>query len=157
MAAIPVGAAGHIAIVDDADHEMLARYRWFAQPKRATVYAHRNIVRDGFPTTRFMHHDVLGSLPPGMWVDHINGDGLDNRRVNLRFASPTENARNKRVRKDSGTGIKGVRRRPSGRWTARICVNGCQIWLGTFNSPEDAAAAYLAAAREHFGKFARGA
>jgi hypothetical protein len=85
-------------------------------------------------------------------IDHINGDSLDNRLENLREATPAQNSRNRgRARK---TDYRGVHR--SGNcWRALIRVDGRLIPLGTFRDPEAAYAAYVAAARKHFGEFAR--
>lgn len=91
---------------------------------------------------------------PEQDVDHINGDPLDNRWDNLRRASKHENLRNCSVHKDNKAGLKGVcvtRKRP----TAQIYLNGKRTHLGTFDTVEEAHAAYCAAAEKHFGEFAR--
>lgn len=97
---------------------------------------------------------VHGEWPPGL-LDHVNGDGLDNRIDNLRPATVSENAANRRVRRDSSTGAKGViwyaRTR---RWQARITVKGKEKHLGYFTRFEDASDAYQRAAVQHFGEFA---
>lgn len=93
----------------------------------------------------------------GHWpevIDHINGDPSDNRLVNLRNCSQAENARNVRVHRDTASGLKGAYR-DKNKWTSRIFVNGKNVHLGTFPSPERAAAAYDAAARKLHGAFAR--
>jgi hypothetical protein len=101
-----------------------------------------------------MHRALLAVAGP---VDHTNGDGLDNRRANLRAATCTENARNVRVHRDNLAGWKGVSKAPPrvrARWRARIWVDGRELRLGYFDDPEAAARAYDAAAREYFGAFA---
>jgi len=96
---------------------------------------------------------VHGEWPPAQ-IDHINGRRSDNRIVNLRLATPTQNNQNKRHWKT--VGFKGVRFRPqTGNWQARITVGGKTKSLGSYPSPEAAHAAYAAAAYEHFGEFAR--
>lgn len=152
MATIPL-SRGLVAIVDDADHDAVsAQGSWYADPSRGTFYARRNVWLDGRRCVGVKMHRFLTG-----WdlVDHINGDGLDNRRVNLRAATPRENARNRRVRSDSLSGFKGVRRLSSGTWIARIEVGGRRVSLGSFDTAESAALAYDAAAVEHFGEFAR--
>lgn len=139
---------GMYALVDKADAELVAPFRWFVTKRRANWYAYRQI-----PGGRMegMHQLLTG------WAltDHINGDGLDNRRANLRQASHAQNSRNRR--KESGTSsiYKGVTWNKKGRrWMARIRVASKFHHLGSFLVEADAARAYDAAAREHFGEFA---
>lgn len=101
----------------------------------------------------FAMHRVVMKAPPGTIVDHINGNGLDNRRSNLRFATNQENQRNARKRGDGTTPFKGVRRK-SGGFEANIRTAAGKKYLGRFDSAERAAVAYDDAAREHFGSFA---
>ena len=93
---------------------------------------------------------------PSAELDHINGDRADNRLINLRVADRTSNARNCRGHKDSRSGRKGVHWDTTGKkWGARICVDRKQIYLGNFETVEQAAAAYDAAAMRHHGDFAK--
>ena len=95
------------------------------------------------------------SAQGGDFVDHINGNTLDNRRSNLRIASVLENSQNTRIRSDNNTGYKGVGYVPaSGKYRAYIGVNSKFISLGTYETPEEAARAYDEAARFYFGEFA---
>jgi hypothetical protein len=147
---------GLVAIVDDEDAaDVLAIGTWTALPHGRTVYArHHQYLGGGRSNARrssVLMHNVLTGWP---YVDHINGDGLDNRRVNLRPADAHRNAGNRRTRIDSTSGLKGVYR-DRNRWRAEICVNYRKHYLGMFASPEEAARAYDAAALHHFGEFAR--
>lgn len=100
---------------------------------------------------------VHGSFPTGM-LDHINCDRSDNRISNLREATASTNTANSRLRANNACGFKGVYWNKSSRsWCANIRVNGKLHWLGTHATPELAHAAYMAAARVHFGEFARAA
>jgi hypothetical protein len=90
---------------------------------------------------------------PNEEIDHINGDGLDNRLSNLRIATSSQNSCNTRLKSDNTSGIKGVF--PHGeKWRARIKVGGRLLCLGIFTDKEDAAEAYRQAAIKHFGEFA---
>lgn len=157
MITIPL-TKGHVAVVDDEDVH-LAQFRWYAQPVRRTIYARRDdwAWRDGRPVrlrAHFLHRDVLAAVK-GSEVDHINGDGLDCRRSNLRLASRAQNARNRRTSTTNKSGFKGVSwQAKRGKWQAMICVNNRNRFLGRFSDPVAAAEAYDAAARKHFGEFA---
>jgi hypothetical protein len=94
-----------------------------------------------------------GDWPSGD-LDHINGCPLDNRLCNLRIATNAQNQANSR-RDDGKATPKGVKALPGGRFQARITFQGHLRTLGTFDSPESAERAYIAAAREHYGSFAR--
>ena len=97
-----------------------------------------------------MHVLLLPNCPPGLMRDHINRNGLDNRRANLRFVTPQENSWNSKPK--SSQPYKGVSAR-DGRWIARIGYNGA-IYLGRFDSAEEAARAYDAKACELRGEYA---
>ena len=105
-------------------------------------------------------HQLIMQRPKGLDVDHINHDGLDNRKINLRLCTRSQNSQNKRIRRDSNSGYKGVT--PVGRkWAAYIgdpqtpATRKRQIRLGTFATREEAALAYNKAARELYGAFAQ--
>lgn len=98
---------------------------------------------------------VHGAIPDNMDIDHINGDRSDNRLVNLRLATASQNQQNSRLQVTSKSGFKGVHlHKQSGRWLARIKHNGVRRSLGLYKTPEEAGAAYLRASIEIFGEFA---
>ncbi len=99
----------------------------------------------------FMHYGVEPDGP----IDHINCVRDDNRICNLRLASIAQNNANKAANKNNTHGFKGVTR-VNKRWQAQIKNGYRNVYLGTFDTPEDAHAAYLTKARELFGEFARG-
>jgi hypothetical protein len=139
---------GEVALVDDEDFEWLSKFSWRVvdDPRNNTLYAAAS------PIT--MHRIILGSDgAEASLVDHENGNGLDNRRENLRMATASQNQGNRRLNRNSTSGYKGVSRR-NGRWTARIKMKGRSTYLGTWDTPEEAAEAYDSKAREYFGEFA---
>jgi hypothetical protein len=143
---------GLIALVDDSDFEWLSQWRWHPAKGKATMYA-----AHGTPLTRGVccgtrMHRLIMEAPSDVHVDHINNNGLDNRRSNLRFATPAQNAHNRSVILSS-SGFKGVSSNGR-RWRAQICAADKRMHLGTYDTPELAARAYDAKARELFGEFA---
>lgn len=154
-ATIPL-TRGYEALVDDIDAD-LGNLRWHALVKGNTVYAARNKKRPGvLHLHRIVLERVLARpLNDTEMVDHINGNGLDNRRVNLRLATHSENLRNQRRSRDNTSGVKGVTwHKRYGKWYAQICCNGRRHSLGYFTSLEDATRAYETAALNLFGEFA---
>jgi hypothetical protein len=139
---------GFKTIVDDSLYDELNKYKWCAHKMRnKTVYATR-LVR--------LHHLVIGFPPPGFVVDHINGNGLDNRRENLRFVSNQNNIRNQGMNKNNTSGYRGVSwHKGKQRWEAKIRVNNARLSLGRYKTAEEAAHAYDKAAKEYFKEFAK--
>lgn len=150
---------GYFAIVDLADYDDLVNYKWFAQENDHTVYATRRLPRtnDGTPRREERMHRRL--IPGTKYVDHINGDGLDNRRCNLRPATASQNRSNlKSIQKNNSSGYIGVHERIGklkSRWTAYVNVPGDKRnHLGTFDSAVEAATVRDAAAIKYYGEFA---
>jgi hypothetical protein len=99
-------------------------------------------------------HRLLMAAPSGLCVDHIDGNTLDNRRANLRLATHSENLRNMKRKKNNRSGYRGVHR-VRNRWCAQITCNRKVRTLGTFATAEEAHEAYVKAATELHGEFAR--
>lgn len=153
MREIPVGRSGLIALVDDLDYELVTRYPWgIKRGRRDTVYAYRqwwdeNRGHHG----QFMHCLIMGVVG----VDHIDHDGLNNLRSNLRVASAAQNAQNRQKIKGATSRFKGVTwSSPHQRWFVSLKVNRRQKYLGLFDDEIEAAKVYDVAALEHFGEFA---
>lgn len=147
---------GKVALVNNGDFARVSAHRWFAskQPHGNQWYAKTNMIVNGRGTVITMHRFIMGL--PRKQLDHRNGNGLDNRRRNLRFATHSQNGANAPKRKRTTSRFKGVNfDNWSGRWLARICVDRKQINLGRFFSEEAAGRAYEVAAKKHFGEFAR--
>jgi hypothetical protein len=155
MQEIPL-TQGQIALVDDEDYAYLSQWEWYAQRSSNTWYAGRKVPNGtNRQLTRWMHIDIIRP-DGGLEVDHHNRNGLDNQRSNLRVATHAQNQHNAGRRRDNSSGYKGVSwRSDSQKWGASICLQGKVTRLGSFAAAEDAAHAYDAAARAHFGKFAR--
>ena len=145
--------SGLFAIVDDEDYEKVAAYKWYALRKPGRIYARANTSRaGGQPPRSVMMHWLVADK----WVDHIDRDGLNNTRANLRPCTASQNAMNKRKQVGCVSRFKGVSYEPKKRlWRARITIDGKMISLGRFKSEEAAARAYDAAAKELFFQFAR--
>lgn len=143
---------GRFALVDDQDFERLSQYKWYYVGKYA---ARKGCKALGEKNTIYMHREVL-QTPDGLETDHVNGDGLDNRRENLRACTASENQRNRSVRVDSWSGFKGVQWSPKkNRWSVRITHNRRRLFVGDYDNLLDAARAYDTAAKDLFGDFRR--
>lgn len=143
---------GFHALIDESDYDTVASVgSWFLAVCDGRRYARRHRpAREGGP------HSLHSFLTGWPLVDHINGDGLDNRRANLRPATPSQNSANRGPASNNTSGYKGVSLyRRTGRWRASVGIDGAQHHLGYFTEPIDAARAYDAAALHHFGEFAR--
>ncbi|MDR4987189.1 AP2 domain-containing protein [Bacillus cereus] len=144
---------GGFALVSDEDFEELSKYKWHR--RSSDGYAARTIYENGKFTTVRMHREII-KAPPGLVVDHINRDRLDNRRENLRIATRSQNTANSIAPSTNKSGYKGVQyRKEQKRWRAVIRVNGKHISLGQYGTAEEAAQAYNEAAVKYFGEYAR--
>jgi len=141
---------GKVAYVDEADYEAVSAHRWAAKP---SDQADERWYAFGWVGGRnvYMHRLILGA-PEGVLVDHINGDGLDNRRSNLRLCTRSQNNMNRAARLGP-SGYRGVHEY-KGRWRAQLEVEGLIVRTNGFVDPAFAARAYDALAREFHGAFA---
>lgn len=148
MKEIPL-TQGYVALVDDEDYVSVAQFNWCVSVDAHTCYALRRYRK----TTQLLHRFIM--LPPeGMEIDHIDGNGLNCSRSNMRLATSQQNKRNKLS--TSSARYRGMQRTYTIRvaWSAHISHEGKQRYLGTYDTPEEAARAYDVAAREHHGEFA---
>jgi hypothetical protein len=136
---------GKFAIVDDEDYDRISEYKWhlFSGRYAATRIGLQKIT---------MHRLVLLT---SLEIDHIDGNGLNNQRENLRACSHSENMKNRVRHKNNTNEYKGIEKTGRNSWRAVIVSNSQKTILGVFHTPEDAARAYDVAAREKFGIFAK--
>jgi hypothetical protein len=144
-------AQGQVALIDSTDASLVAGRTW----QHSAGYASALIRRGGGVRERVLMHRLIMAAPPGVQIDHINWNKLDNRRANLRFATATQQRANMGLQRNNTSGYKGVSLvRKSGMWRAAIRRNGEYIWLGDHHAAVEAAKAYDSAARVLFGEFA---
>jgi len=141
---------GLVTIIDAEDFELVSQHKWCSTRGGNTDYAHRE-------SRTIWLHRVLLNAPDWMHVDHINGNGLDNRRANLRLCTSGENRRNARKHKMGSSEFKGVRKLQDGYrspWQARIFIDK-KRYAKSFPTEIEAALWYDKMAIEHFGEFAK--
>ncbi len=147
---------GYVALVDDADYEWLNQWKWFSATRRGMVYANRNDKRNaGKQRTIAMHRLILGITGVDDLGDHIDGNGLNNQRANLRKCTRQENTLNRRKIKYGISMYKGVRVNKKGKIHAVITFDKKRIFLGNFKTEPEAAKAYNNAAKIYHGEFAQ--
>lgn len=132
---------GQVAWVDDEDYEKLIRYYWKAYQNGNTFYPRRRL-----PHTKYfgwsMYWDILGRPDKGFVIDHIDGDGMNNRKENLRVVTVRQNSQNKHTAKTSQ--YPGVHR-ANNKWIAKITIEGSLIQLGAYDVELEAFEAYKTA------------
>jgi hypothetical protein len=151
---------GLYAIVDAQDYEKLSQHKWYARFHESgkTVYAARTTsYRDQSGRLRsrmiLMHREIMNP-PDGMVVDHINGNGINNRRCNMRNCTQFQNTHNARPRTDGKSRFIGVDRHRD-KWRARVSYKGRKHHVGLFDDQVEAAKARDRKAIELFGQYAR--
>lgn len=136
-------------LVDEEDYPVVSRLKWHLKKDKKTSYAYTNIKIGGVQTTLSLHRFITG-MSSGQ-IDHVNRNGLDNRKSNLRYATNSQNSCN-RIRKNSH-GYRGVYRRASGVYAFQIQKDGRKYHEGGFLTPEEAALAYDFKSEELHGEF----
>ena len=142
--------------LDDA--QLLKGWKWQVRKHCHHYYLRRSTKVQGEYKT-FLFHKLIAEIIfgdlEGKYIDHINGNSLDNRRENLRLATPMQNSQNMKKPRTNTSGYKGVSwSKARSKWLATINVNKKLIYLGLFVEIVDAAKAYDKAAKEHFGTYA---
>lgn len=144
---------GQFALIDTEDFDRLNQYKWHAYKDGKTYYARHTFFIDGKWKNISLHRFILNA-PKNKQVDHINFNGLDNRKENLRIVTNAQNKQNRLVQRNNKLGLKGVHRQEN-RYIPIIGSGGKGIYLGCYKTAEKAAEAYDKAALRLHGNFAR--
>ena len=143
---------GQFAMVDDAVFEWLNQWKWSADKSENTYYALR---AKSSKVPRIRMHCLIMGKRKSREIDHINDNGLDNRRQNLRFCTRATNMQKAKRKKRASTRYRGIKPYgANGKWEARIGFHGKKLYLGCFVSEKAAAVVYDMAAIEYYGKHA---
>lgn len=136
------------AIIDDEDFDEISKYKWHFSHGR---YAFTNLHIDGIGKRPVSMHRMLMGYPKHPYeIDHINRDGLDNRRCNLRIVTAKENQKNRKLPKNNSSGVQGVNfLKRLNKWVAYVYVSNKRIHLGVFEQKDDAISARKLAEKEY--------
>jgi hypothetical protein len=146
---------GYEALVDAADAQLVGGFNWQARVDKHTVYVRRTVYIQGVHRTAYLHR-LLMDAKDGEEVDHISSNGLDNRRSNLRLATRAQNSRNTKPSSSNTSGFKGASfNKSKNKWVAHIQHLRKKFFLGYYESPADAHAAYCEASTHLHGEFGR--
>lgn len=149
MIDIPL-SRGLYAKIDDDDYKKISNHKWYAAKQPNTFYAVREVKINGKKKTIWMHREI-NKTPKHMKTDHINGNGLDNRKINLRSVDHADNMINShKWRTEKYSNYRGVTwHKTNKRWYAQITVDYKNIYLGSFLSEDDAKKAFDKARRKY--------
>lgn len=152
MESLTFNVAGLNILISQCDYEKVIKHKWYK-------------INSGkkYPTIAFYErnknirlHRFIMDCPSGLFIDHVNGNTLDNRRENLRICTKAENNRNRCINKNNKSGFKGVSwDKKTSKWRAFVYKNGKSIYCGLFITPEEAHKAYYEASKKYYGEFVR--
>lgn len=157
MKEIPL-TRGYVALVDDDDYERVSVYKWHVDSRgmrQNTVYATRALPAPDRKKSQQLHRLIMNA-PADLDVDHIDGNGLNCQKSNMRLATAAQNSHNRKKNRNNTSGYKGVHWVESRKkWRSEIKIQNKKISLGNFSDVLDAAKAYQDAAIKYHGDFAR--
>ena len=143
---------GKVALIDDEDFENVSQHKWCAAKTHRRGFYAITSIKNG---KNMSLHRLIMCTSSEMQIDHIDGNGLNCQRHNMRFATHSDNMKNRRMNYNSVSGFKGVNLyKRTGKYRASIRSDGINYHLGYFDSPEEAAHVYDMAARKLHGEFA---
>ena len=146
---VGITTAGDRFVFDKEDYEKVKQYCWRIGTKEGYLTA-----REYGSGKLILLHRLILNAPQGICVDHINHDPADNRKVNLRLATITQNMRNTKLPSNNTSGHRGVSlHKMTGKWNVSIGVNGKQVYVGLFSDINDAVAARKAAEEKYYGPY----
>ena len=145
------------SVIDTCDVGLVSGFNWYAVTKRGLTYAARRRLKsegDG-PKTIYLHRVIMSASSDDL-IDHIDGDGLNNSRANIRLADHSQNMMNVGLPSHNTSGFKGVSwHKATGKWRAQITCRGKRHFLGRYDDPSEAHDAYVVAAKSLHGEFRR--
>jgi hypothetical protein len=150
-----INIKGYDVIIDDDMAPLVLARKWHISRHKNGIYFASAVYTKNGRSYEIRLHRLIACAVDGLFVDHINGNTLDNRRENLRVCTNAENTRNQSDRHRNKTGYKGVVK-VKNKYKAKIMFEGRGIHLGYFNTPEEASLIYEKKAKELFGEFYRG-
>jgi hypothetical protein len=142
-------------LIDDEDYDKIKKYHWYVRQSHGIFYANAQIMVNYKRTTFHIHKIIMNTKSV---VDHINGNGLDNRKCNLRICTIKQNSTNLKKCKRNISGYKGVSaiaEKNSVKYIAQITYNYKNIYLGLFDTAQKAHSAYCEASKKYHGEFGR--
>lgn len=141
------------SIIDLDDFEKVKLYKWFAHKNKNSVYVETNMIKNGKYTTVKLHRFLM-NCPFDKIIDHIDGNGLNNCKSNLRICNHSQNNMNKRIPITNTSGFKGVSYyKKTNNWTSQLMIKKKTLYFGRFIEPEEAYLVYLLACIFYFGEF----
>lgn len=147
---------GYFALVDNKDFEYLNKWSWHAKVAKRTVYARRDFKKNKKKLNIWMHREILKLTDRDQNVDHIDSNGLNNQKNNLRVCTNSQNSQNMRKHSDNLSGYKGVHFMKSHKlWVAQLTFNYKRVLFSYHKTKEEAALAYNQAALKYHGPYAK--